>query len=172
MKPPYKTSINTWFTKQLFWDVWISLPSTERIFEKPIFTLYDDKPEYISARKTFVEMRDPTGYKWAMTYLGDYAHWQKLMTCVWFKEAYETWILEMNAMLQAESLKTLENLAKSETESIALTASKLLLERPWEKRKGAGRPSKAEVDANIKEAAKKRTAEDDDLERIGLRIIK
>jgi hypothetical protein len=167
-KPPYKTANNRWWTKSLFWDLVRDTCYSERTSEfEPIFTLYHDNPKYINARKTFVAMGDPTGYKWAMQYLADYDHWRALLKHSWFREAYESWCEELNAKLASEGIEAVRRVAKSENDSQALAAGKWLATKEWDK-KPRGRPSKADVVAATKEEVKKRTVEDDDMARIGL----
>lgn len=171
-KPPYKSSNNRWLTKALFWDQLQNTHVSDRYELPPVFTLYGDRPGLINARKTFVELGDPTGYKWAMKYLGDYDHWQALLTRPWFRDALETWVSELNAKLLGEAIDTYREVARtSDSESVRLTAAKYLAEQPWNKEK-KGRPSKADIDAQVKTEARKRTVEDDDLERIGLKLVK
>lgn len=169
-KPPYKTANNRWWTTGLFWDRVRNTYTEDRSDDfDPIFTLYHDHPKYINARKTFVELGDPSGYKWAMQYLGDYDHWRALMKCEWFREAYEEWMEEVNAKLASEGLDAVRRVARSENDSQALAAGKWLASKEWDK-KQRGRPSKAEVAAATKQEVKKRTVEDEDLARIGLVI--
>ena len=73
MKPPYKSQNNAWYTKSLFREQAAFYTNDRKIID-PVFTLYNDSPGLINARKTFVELGDPSGYKWAMLYLGDYEH--------------------------------------------------------------------------------------------------
>jgi hypothetical protein len=168
-KPPYKDSGGRWFTLSLFHEMVRDTPIETRVAE-PIFTLYEDRPGLISARKTFVEIGDPTGYKWAIQYLGDYNHWIRLMKLDWFREAYEEWIHELNQKLKAEAVARIREIAAGDT-SQAISAAKFIAEEGWDKRK-AGRPSKSERSAAIKAEVKAITQEDEDLKRIGLRLVK
>lgn len=171
-KPPYKSANNRWLTRALFWDQLQNVATVDRYDEPPVFTLYGDKPGLINARKTFVELGDPTGYKWAMKYLGDFDHWQVLMTRSWFRDAYETWVSELNAKLLGEAIDVYRLLARTgSTEAIQMQAASKLAEQPWNKEK-KGRPSKVDIDAQVKTEARKRSVEDDDLERIGLKLVK
>lgn len=172
-KPPYKTINNRWLTTALFWERLHNVSEKERVPDvEAVFSLYDDKPGLINCRKTFVELGDPTGYKWAIQYLGDYEHWQTLMKKPWFQEALEVWVNELNAKLLGEAIDVYRYMARAgETETIRMQAATKLAEQPWNKEK-KGRPSKAELAAHIKTEARKRTAEDDDLERIGLKLVK
>lgn len=170
LKPPYKTANNRWWTKSLFWDLVRDTSYAERSENfDPIFTLYHDTPGYINARKTFVEIGDPTGYKWAMQYLGDYDHWQALMRHKWFREAVDDWKQELDAKLQSEGIDAIRRIARDGSESQALAAGKFLATKEWDKRE-KGRPTKAQVEANIKTETRRRSVEDEDMARIGLVI--
>lgn len=172
MKPPYRNPVNNvWYTEALFWDRVVEKPVESRQSFKPPFTLNDAKAGYVCARTTFVDFMDPTGYKWAMTYLGDYAHWKKLIKCKWFLEAYEDWMEEMRMKLRSESLNTIRSIASEGQPAQALVAAKYLAGFEWEK-PGRGRPSKSEVQGELKRAAALLSEEDKDAERIGLRIVK
>lgn len=137
-----------------------------------VFSLYEDKPGLINCRTTFVEFGDPTGYKWAMTYLKDYAHWEWLMKSTWFREAYDVWMHELKQRVRSEALGVLREVALTAPPAQATPAAKYLASFEWEKSEARGRPSKAEVTGRAKEAAKALEDTQDDMERIGLRLVK
>lgn len=142
-------------------------PTEQRVID-PVFCLYDDKPGLINARKSFVHLGDPTGYKWAMTYLGDWAHWKQLEKCKWFKEALDVWREELKIKVQSEAIDIIKAVSESDDKQ-ALVAARYLAEYGWDKKgPGRGRPSKAEVQGELKKAAEAATDEDADLKRIGL----
>lgn len=169
---PYKAPTGQFYTQALFWEAALVNPK-ERWVIDPVFTLDMDKPGYISARRTFVECMDPTGYKWAMQYLGDYRHWLRLLKCPWFVEALETWKHEIQSVLRSRAIARIIEIAGEEGPQ-ALNAAKYVAEEAWEKpaQRRAGRPSKAEMDAEMKRAVKEAESLDADIERIGLKVIK
>jgi hypothetical protein len=169
-KPPYKSSIGTWYTDALFYERVRDKTAGERLFE-PVFTLIDDKPDYICFRKTFIELNDPTGYKWAQRYLGDYEHWNRLMKCVWFQGAYDKAMQELKIKLRAESLNRITEIRDSAADAQSLVAAKYLAGFEWEK-SGRGRPSNKEVTGELKRQAQLLSEEDLDAERIGLKVVK
>lgn len=141
---------------------------------EPPFTLNKVKPGYICARTTFVELGDPTGYKWAIKYLGDWEHWLYLEKSSWFREALAGWRKELEVKQISESVRTIEQIAKDKEGDIklAFSAAKYLAEQAWVKKATTrGRPSKVEVDAELKRAALERSIEDDDAERINLKLV-
>lgn len=168
-KPPYRGENNIWLTEAIFYERAIEKPRDKWACE-PVFSLYEDRPGLINARTTFVNLRDPTGRKWALTYLGDWNHWLRLMKCPWFREAYDTWISELNLQFKSEAISKVYEILHGENGAQALAAAKFLSSEEWDK-KARGRPSKAELDGELKRAAQALSVEDEDLKRIGLKVI-
>lgn len=168
-KPPYKSVNGMWYTEALFVDRMWNRPQKNWII-KPIFTFFDKKDGYICGQETFIELGDPTGYKWAMTYLGDYNHWLKLMRTPWFPEIVETWREHLATRLRADALEKVRELAASDS-SQALAAAKYLAEEGWKPKAAKGRPSKDAINGALKQAVKQAQEHETDAERIGLRIV-
>ena len=173
-KPPYRALSSTgertgnWYTQALFWETSQGRPMEERVIH-PVFSLYNDRPGCINCRKTFLELRDITGYKWAIKYLGDYAHWLRLIDIPWFKTAYESWKAELIHQLKSEAINKIVEIASGDS-SQSLPAAKYIVEEGWKGSK-RGRPSKSEMDAELKRATKEAEATEEDFERIGLKVI-
>lgn len=164
---PFKDDLGRWFTGGLFWERWVLQPDATKVIA-PVFTISVDKPGLINARKTFVELDDPTGYQWCMKYLGDWAHWKRLEKERWFQEALAEWRDELRIKHQSEAIQMIKA-AQESGDKNALVAAKYLAEYGWEKRgSGRGRPSKAEVQGELKRQAESVSAEDEDIKRIGL----
>jgi len=170
-KPPYKTEQNVWRTASLFHDLVSTRAKTQRMDEEPVFSLHDDIPGLINARKAFVNTNDPTGYTWAMTYLGSWEHFQKLMKARWFREAFDLWVEELAAKRKSEAIAAIREIASDETNKSRLPAARFLAELD-KKPHTRGRPSKEEISAELKQQMKELTVEDEDAARIGLRIVK
>lgn len=168
-KPPYKGANGGWMTEALFYD-FSSLKASGKVVYEPVFSLHEDRPGLVNCRKTFVDLRDPTGYKWAMTYLGDWNHWLRLMRCHWFQEAYEIWIAELNMLLKSEAVAKVREIMLSENPSQSLAAAKFMATKEYD-RATRGRPSKEEVKGELRKAAEAISIEDEDLARIGLQVI-
>jgi len=139
-----------------------------------IFSLHDDIEGLINARRTFVELEDPTGHDWAKRYLGgSYEHWTKLIECRWFRQAYDEWMLELNARIKARSLKEIRALSESPDapDPVRLAALKYLHggESPTKRR--VGRPTTDEVQGEIRRQVRESKDVQDDMERIGLKVI-
>ena len=164
MSSKYTNENGVRYTQVLFWEQWIGLDEPRRV-RNPVFTLYSDKPGLVNGRTSFVELGDPTGYKWALKYLGDYDHWLKLCKCSWFQEALEVWQNELKQKVRADALETIRAISKSENQAQALPAAKYLAGYEWEKG-GRGRPSKEEVSGKLKEQVRLLEDEDEDYKRI------
>lgn len=173
MKPPYKNASNVWYTRALFWES-AQLQKKSDWPIDPVFTLRHDKPGLISGRKTFVELGDPSGYKWAMKYLGDWDHWLVLEQCTWFQEYLAEWRKELDAKIASEAMDRIREIAQDPNDKSSLTAAKWLASKPWNQKAGSarGRPSKEEVQGELKRQTQKLTQEDEDAARINLRVVK
>lgn len=166
-KPPYKSDGNTWLTRTLFVEMARLFPDVTSY--EPVFSLNDDIPGYINCRKTFVSLKDPTGYKWAMKYLQSWEHFEKLLQAEWFVEAYQGWLKELKIKLKSEAIERISKIAQ-EASPQALPANKYLATHDWEKAASdRGRPSKAELKGELKKQVKLLEQEQDDAKRIGLR---
>lgn len=175
MKPPYQASNGNWYTRGLFREQVMLYPPERRPEIDPPFSLYRDHPGCINARKTFVEEGDPTGYKWAMKYLGDWEHWCVLLKCTWFKEALTEWQKELEAKLQSEAMDRIRAIAQDETDKSGLVAAKYLADKAWKDKKTPstrGRPSAAEITGELKRQAQDKAVEDEDAARIQLKVVK
>ena len=168
-KPPYRASTGNWYTSALFYETCLHHTHKMRTID-PVFSLYDDRPGMINCQKTFVELRDPSGYKWAVAYLGDFRHWERLYELVWFREAVDIWRTNLRMKLQSEALEKIQEIASGDS-SQALAAAKYIAEEGWISTNGRGRPSKAEVDKNLKTLTREAQVVHDDAERIGLKVI-
>lgn len=169
-KPPY-LSQSGYYMGSLFWEQATKLPIDKRVIY-PVFSLYEDRPPLICARKTFVEIGDPTGYEWALKYLGDWSHFLRLLDTPWFHEAYEVWSNELREKQTAEALSVIRKIALDSENKQQLPAAKYIAGRDWEK-PARGRPSANEVQGELKKAIRHIEAEREDLERIKqLKVVK
>lgn len=165
---PYKGDNGQWLSASLFKESsdFQKLKGKGVIYQ-PLFSLYSDVDGLINCRKTFIEEGDPSGYKWAMKYLGDYSHWLYLMKRTWFKEAYSVWMNELQMKLEAEALDAIREIAKDSSNKSQLPAARYLHSLSKTSKSSVGRPKKEteEVQTNLDDF-------DLDAERIGLTLIK
>jgi hypothetical protein len=164
--PPYKDVLGRYLTLSLFVDMASTRPQSELLY-RPIFTLYEDKPGFINARKTFLALKDPTGYTWAQKYLGDWNAFLRLLKAEWFRDAFEVWSNELEKLLQDEAIQIIQGIAKDTEQAspVRLQAAKYIANREWDKR-GRGRPSSEDVKGELRRAVDKISAEQEDLDRI------
>ena len=164
--PPYRNTNGQFFTVNLFYERQYLVVPEKRVIE-PIFSLLGH-PDYISFKDTFVELRDPTGYKWAMKYLKSWRHWQKLLEAAWFVEYFNEAVAELKASLKSEAVAKLIRIA-SEDSPQALQACKYLASAEWEKpAHNRGRPSKEEMKGELRKTIQQWSTEQEDAIRIGL----
>lgn len=163
---------NRRYTSQLFWDMQIDQPIASRIIE-PMFTLHEDKPGLINFRKEYVRDMDPTGHKTANRLLESYEHYNMLMKLKWFKDAKKEWDKELGAKMEQEATDVLMEIMKGgedfkTTERISaakviLGKAKVVNKEPLQQK---GRPSKAQIEGELKEQARLTKEEQEDLKRI------
>lgn len=168
-KPPYKSDSGMWYTEAIFFDRMATKPQSVWVI-KPVFTFFDKKKDFICGQETFMEVADPTGYKWAIQYLGDYNHWVRLMKTSWFPEVVEIWKENLATKLRSEALWKVREIASGDSAQ-ALPAAKYLAEEGWQPKATKGRPSKEMVDKELKQLTQAAQAHDDDAVRIGLKVI-
>lgn len=172
--PVYTGGNNRRLTQALFWEYWRMSPKSRPWL--PVFCLRHDydtrKCKLIEVRETFIEEGDPTGYKWAMKYLGDWEVYKKLLGHDWFREAIDEFTGDVIIKNQSQALERLTQIMVEGSEASAISAAKYILEEKWKQPKAKrGRPSKKEVEGELKRQAKLTSEEESDLERIGLKIV-
>lgn len=131
-------------------------PLTQSLFleigysDYAIYTLKEDDHEYkgkkyYSLKKLYVEMEDPTEYEFANKYLLNYSQWKRLLSNKIIRQHIDEWREELELKLRCRGIKSA---IRSANEG-GFQAAKWLADRGWETR-GAGRPSKEEVDREKK----------------------
>jgi len=90
------------------------------------------------ARKLYIECGDPTGYKFATTYLGGWKHFNNLKGSAIIAAKIEEWEDELEIKLRADAVGNMIKLAEGDK---GYQANKFLVDGGWLK-KGAGRPTK------------------------------
>ena len=136
----------------------------------PTFTYKEEDHEYkgvhyISMRKLYLEMEDPTEYLFATEVLGSWDHWLKLCKSKTILEHIKHWREELAVKLKAQAIQAMITTAKVDG-SKGTTAAKWLASAGWEE--GKGRPSKAKLAGEIKKATQAASTVDGDMVRLGL----
>lgn len=132
-------------------------PLTQSLFleigyntEFAVYTLKDEDHEYQnkiypSLKKLYIEMGDPTEYEFANTYLLGWRHWKRLCANKVIRTHIEEWREELELKLRCQGVKATIKAASDGS----FHAAKWLADRGWESR-GAGRPTKEEVERERK----------------------
>lgn len=131
----------------------------------PFFTLkeccYNGYP---SLKEIYLNFEDPTEYEFANAVLGSWDVWEgiadKSVTC---KPVIAKWRRELEIRLRAKGISRISHLSKeSSNDNIVLSASRFLAEAGWcsskgesttKTSKGRGRPSKADIEGELKRQA-------------------
>lgn len=158
-------------TSLLFYEEYVKIHQEDRA-HPPLFSLYSDHEGLINCRKTFIEVADPTGYRWVQQYLdGDTEFFDLLLEKKWFKEAYQKWQRELDVKLKSESFEKIREIAETKSPQ-AFQANKYLNKEEWKDGPARGRPTKEEAKGELKKAMEQLSQEDHDLARIGgLKVI-
>jgi hypothetical protein len=155
-------------TRSLFWE-------TRHIEEDkypPLFTLKDKEHKgYPSLKKIFLSYEHLPGheYEFAMDVFGSWEHWSKLADESTLKDYIKSWRDELEIKIRASAMKALIKNA-FEDGSKGANMAKYLAEGGW-RGTGRGRPSKEELQRELKVQAGVAKEFASDLERIGLVAI-
>lgn len=131
-------------------------PLTQSLFleigynEDAIYTLKDNDhfhndKTYPSLKRLYLECADPTEYEFATTHLLGWKHWLRLCDNKILRKHIDEWREELEIKLRCRGVKNVMFAASTGN----YQAAKWLADRGWDTR-GAGRPSKADVDREMK----------------------
>lgn len=114
--------------------------------DEAYFTLKEDDyvyegRTYPSLKRLYLEVQDPTEYKFATEHLMGWKHWQRMCENKVIRRHIDEWREELEVKLRCQAIGDAINLAKSGQ----FQAAKWVADRGWATR-GAGRPSKAEIE--------------------------
>lgn len=166
MTNKYKNSNNVYKTKALFYE-WNTVSPEGCLYSLTEDDRFVDNVLYPSVYRLFIASGDPTGYKFASEYLGNWHHYQMLYKSPWFKQVIDKAISELEIKIRSEALVGILREGKDRQSKSQFQANKFLLEKGYlEKDSPVGRPTKAK----ITEEANKIVAELDDLEELHSRI--
>jgi hypothetical protein len=124
------------------------------------------------AHDLYMELADPTEYKFAKALLGsDYTnfwdHWRRLLDTPDFMFFLEKWRDELEIQIRSEAIQSMINIANSNDKGAAV-AAKWVAERGWVPKRRAGRPNKDTKEQEQRTAAALTSSVADDAERIKL----
>lgn len=114
--------------------------------DEAVFTLKDqdhthDGKDYVSLRKIYLSFDDPTEYEFATEILLGWKHWQRMCENKAIRRYIDEWREEMEVKLRSRAITD----AIQEARKGHFQAAKWVADRGWSTR-GAGRPSKAEIE--------------------------
>lgn len=149
------------------------IPLTQSLFleigytDYAVYTLKDEDYEYKgkvfpSLKRLYLEMEDVGEYLFASEHLLGWDQWNRLCQNKQVSEHIEKWRYELELKLRSKAIMEIQLRAKSEK---GISAARWLAEKGWDKRQ-AGRPSKAEVEREVKMQADLQSLYGDDLKRI------
>lgn len=142
------------YTKALF----LEMATTEGT---AVYTLKDyDHGAFRSLYLLYLDVSDPTEYRFARQYLDGWKHWEILQECQWLKPYIARWRSELAIKIQSEAIVTIRGIASGSGRD-ALSACKTLLEMTSSKKARVGRPNKeTHVDPAIEALEARMVAED------------
>ena len=112
-----------------------------------VYTLDDEDKTYQgkvypSLKRLYLECEDPTEYQFAKKHLCGWKHWLRLLDNVVVRKHIEEWREELEVAMRSDAILAIKDMT---ADGSNFQAAKWLADRGWDKR-GAGRPSKAEME--------------------------
>jgi hypothetical protein len=159
-------------TKGLFYE--LTLPEERKIMGTS-WTLKEndlkaDGMVYKSMKRVYLEMEDVTEYDFAMATLGSFKHWERVTESPILTKHITQWRKELNLKLKARAMRSIIK-AATEDEKVSFQAMKYLADNEYLDKTGKrGRPSKEEVNAELRKEVESSKTFKDDAERIGLKL--
>lgn len=163
LKDQMKDEMGRFRTTSLFFEN--CAPGREKY--PAVYTLTDQEGKHglHSAKKIYMEAEDPTEYQAAMDLVGNWKHWQRLCATKWFKAVVNEWREELEIKLRSKAVKQVIKLAKEDGKDTRM-AAKWVATKSWKDKSTRGRPSKEEVERQVKIDARIDAETEDDYLRI------
>lgn len=159
----FRNPSNARYLKGLFFEETLGDKSTV------LYTLKDsDHLGYPSLYRLYMEVNDPTEYRFAIQYLDGFEHWEMLTQCTWFQPYVSRWRNELEIRMKSENLAKLISFADTTVPNKdTLATNKYLLEAGWKPPATKGRPSKDQIKKAADSIAQEHRRIEEDFERIG-----
>lgn len=165
------TSDGQFKTISLFWE--FRQFSADHV--EPVFTLkpHDVEKEgkvYPSLKQIYLTYDHVPGfeYEFATDIFGSWDHWLKIVESKMLKDYIQSWRDELDVRIKAQALKAMMH-ASRDNDAKGINAAKYLADKGYVSRRG--RPSKAELERERKIQAGAVKELNDDMERIGLKVV-
>jgi hypothetical protein len=131
--------------------------------EMSVFTFSGEHKTYNgkffpSLKQLYLEHSDPIEYSFAKKYLYDWGHWKRLCANAKIRRHIDEWRKELELYLISEGVNALIDLALNDK---SYQAAKYLADRGWDKNE-RGRPSKSEIEGELKRRADEEQEYSDD----------
>ena len=160
-----KDSMGRYRTQSLFREFYIK-------GSKPLWTLKDkdSKGTLPSLKKLYMDCEDPTEYEFAMQAFGSWQHWNKIKASAVVQPFIEDWGIELEVSLRSKGIRMISQEALGGKSKF--NAAKFLAEGQWRRDVSKrGRPSKEEIQRELKIAVKLDSEIGEDAKRLGLSVI-
>lgn len=147
----FSTDNNVHYTNALFKEYNVTEPELA-IYTTASDDITENGKTYISIRKQYLLLEDPTEYEIASKYFDSWTHWKKVKESSKLKSDVEEWREELEVKLRSKGVKGVYHKALDGD----YQANKWLAERGFTGKKTArrGAPSKAEITGEARKAAK------------------
>lgn len=125
------------------------------VFTLQPFNVIKDGTEYLSLYRKYMEIADPTEYRFAIKCFGSYQHWQLLQSRPWFQPYVNAWREELDASIKSQAAVEMFEIANTtSSDQTRVQALKWLSDRGYlgsiPKPKRRGRPSKEEIEGELR----------------------
>lgn len=160
-------------------DKWANLREFSKLGgRKPIKNLFIEFAETAEEKENakysfeefhqiFLEEKDMTEYKAAIRCVGTWSEWLRFKE-QWplLRNSIEKWKDELEVKMQSDAMTKLLSLVTCKSDQTAANVCKFLVQSGYNKREGAGRPSKQEMAKQAKELARIAADTDEEEQRI------
>ena len=158
-KTKMKDSMGRPLTQSLFLEIGYS--------DFAIYSLDDEDKVYKgkvypSLKRLYLEAEDPSEYSFAKEHLLNWNHWERLNANKQLRAHFDAWRAELSIAIRSDSIRAIMDAALDGTN---FQAAKWLAEGGWDKR-GAGRPSKEDIQKEAAVASRLHAEFAEDIERL------
>lgn len=167
---PMKDDRGAWRTLSLFYE-------HRHPDYTPIFTVYEkdryveeDDVTYPSLKKIYLSYDHVPGneYDFAIETFGSWEQWERITRASRLVEMIKSWRNELEVKIRSNAVKSIIRTSAGDSAASA-TAARWLAEKGYTPSRG--RPTKAEKEGYLKQEQSIRNEIDDDLERVGLKLV-
>jgi hypothetical protein len=170
-KKSFKDKMGRYRTQSLFWEM--RDESMVPVWCMKDYDLVKGNKTYPSLKNIYMSYEHVPGYEYdfALDNLGSWDHWLKLCndTTPQIKDMIKGWRDELDIRLKATGIKTIMKHSLDDDPK-GLQAAKYLVDKGYAVKK-AGRPSREDVERELKTDARAIKEQQADMDRIGLKLV-